>query len=252
MSAFGSGVICSESPGSQLPTLMQSSGAPVNAVDPAALAGFFPVQPSFIPGLAPGTGAADGVSPSNALPSRLQLLQDAVRLCAVTPVTHDDKLDLLLSMMSSMFKVMLLDQVLGHSRGSSQMSSLPFSSTSASSASCGDGQTAPAAAQFKCPACPITKPPLTEKSFRKHIQAWKEKVRGGVSRRQPKPGSCPGIRSLQHPLVAGLEGGIVERVDQTVDHTVTLLKPGANLAHTAMGTGNFQRDHDYFDSLLQH
>ena len=251
MSAFGSGVNCSESPGSQQQVLMQSSDAPVIAVDPAAFTGFIPMQPSFIQGLAPGSSAADGVSPSNALPSRLQLLQDAVQLCSVTPVTRDDKLDLLLSMMSSMFKVMLLDQVLGQSRGSSPLS-LQYSSSSASSASCGDGQTAPAAAQFKCPACPITKPPLTEKSFRKHIQAWKEKVRGGVSRRQPKPGSCPGIRSLQHPLVAGLAGGIVERVDQIVDHTVTLLKPGANLAHTAMGTGNFQRVQAYFDSLLPH
>jgi hypothetical protein len=64
-------------------------------------------------------------------------------------------------------------------------------------------------------------------------------------------GSCPGIRSLDHPLVAKLSGEIEQRVDQVVDHTMSLLSPGASAAHTPGGTGNFRQVQAYFDQLVR-
>ncbi len=233
----------------------------------------------------------------NAIPSRVQVLHEALQLCSASPSTRDDKMDLLLAMMTSMFKLMLLDHAVGPSGGSS-----PFSlrqSGSNTSASSGGGPSSPhlgpdgfatavnavahfqasgqsssgsavnagaplpgqshtaaalpAAAHFICPTCPSSKPPLTEKSFNKHIEAWKQKVRrpqGGVSAtRRVKAGSCPGIRSLDHPLIAGLEGAIEDRVDSVADHAMSLLTPGAGAAHTPAGTGNYIRVQAYFEHL---
>jgi hypothetical protein len=54
---------------------------------------------------------------------------------------------------------------------------------------------------------------------------------------------------LNHPLVAGLTGPIQDRVDYVVDHTQTLLSPGAGAAHTPAGTGNFIRVQAFFAHL---
>jgi len=255
----------------------------------SAIPGVIPVQPPHIQNLPPAASLSNVPAVLRALPSRLEVLQEALQLCSAAPTTRDDKMDLLLSMMTSMFKLMLLDHVGGPSGGSSPLSlRLSSSNTSASSgggpssphfgpdssataviagahlhASVPDlsapavnagthiqGQPPAAAAHFVCPTCPTSKAPLTEKSFNKHIQAWKQKVRGGVSAsRKVKSGSCPGIRCLDHPLVAGLTGSIHERVDAVVDHTMSLLSPGASAAHTPAGTGNFRRVKAYFDYL---
>ncbi len=240
---------------------MDSGEAPGIGVDAAAVPiqrGYIHMQPSQVQNLPPAAALSAGSSALYALPNRMQLLQEAVQLSTVAPSTPDGKMDLLLSMMSSMFKLMLLDVVEGHSRGLSPLSLLlSGSNSSASSGSdvnsptIGPVHPATAAAHFKCPACPSSNAPITEKSFKKHIEAWKTKVRGGVSRRRSKPGSCPGIQSLQHPLIASLTGDITERVDEVVDHAVSLLTPGANAAHSPMGTGNFQRLQQYFDSLTK-
>ena len=238
------------------------------------------VQPPIIPNLQHFTNGAAAVP---ALPSRIEILQEALQLCTAAPTTRDDKMDLLLSMMTSMFKLMLLDHVGGASGGSSPLSlrvssfhSTPSSGSGANSPHFGrdetpsavvagahfqsapgtgsaananaglHGQPPAAAAHFFCPACPSSKAPLTEKSFNKHILAWKKKA---VSVRKMKPGSCPGIRSLEHPLVAGLQGTVQERVDTVVNHTKSLLTPGASAAHTPAGSGNFQRVEAYFQYL---
>jgi hypothetical protein len=294
---------------------MSASGGGGNDLAPSSSSR--QVSMNFDMGLAPGVNvtntAFSGVIPAqlphvqnlppaavlNAIPSRVQVLQEALQLCSASPATRDDKMDLLLAMMTSMFKLMLLDHVVGPSGGSS-----PFSlrqSGSNSSASSGGGpssphlgpdftatavtavahfqastqsssgsavnagaplpgqshtaaalQKKPAAAHFICPTCPSGTPPLTEKSFNKHIEAWKLKVRrpqGGVSARKVKGGSCPGIRSLNHPLIAGLEGSIETRVDTVADHTKGLLTPGASAAHTPAGTGNYIRVQEYFAQL---
>jgi|LauGreDrversion4_2_1035121.scaffolds.fasta_scaffold21788_2 hypothetical protein len=254
------------------------AGSAPGMVDPISVTpGVIPVQPSHIQNLPPAASLSNVSAVLHALPSRMEVLQEALQLCSAAPSTRDDKLDLLLSMMTSMFKLMLLDHV-GPSTGSSPLSlRLSSSNTSASS---GGGPSSPhfgpdssataviagaqlqasgpgmpsqpltAAAHFICPTCPSSKAPLTEKSFNKHILAWKQKVKGGVSAcRKVKTGSCPGIRSLDHPLVAGLSGAIQERVDTVVDHTVSLLSPGASAAHTPAGTGNFRRVQAYFDYL---
>jgi hypothetical protein len=235
-------------------------------VDDAPVFGYIPPQSPQIEQVQPTAAIANDMTTTNALPSRFALLQEAVQLSSKVPATRDEKMDLLLSMMSSMFKLMLLDQIVGQSGGMSPMSLLTSSSnTSGSSgpfpisppiapvASGTDAahimESGHAAAHFMCPVCPSTNAPITEKSFKKHIEAWKTKVRGGVSRRKDKPDSCPGIRSLSHPLIAGLRGDITARVDHVVDQTVSLLTPGANAAHTSTGTGNFQRVQQYFESL---
>jgi hypothetical protein len=271
MSAFESGENGSVMSCHEQQILMDAALAPGVNGDVAAIPGFIPMQSPQVQNLPPASSITNGSSISNALPSRMQLLQEAVQLSTITPTTREDKMDLLLAMMTSMFKLLLLDQIVGQSGGSSPLSLL-LSSSNTSASSGGDpssptigpgqpataaiqvpGQATTAAAHFICPACPSSNAPLTEKSFNKHIQAWKKKVRGGVSsthaRRKEKPGSCPGIRSLSHPLVAGLQGDITARVDQVVDHTVSLLSPGANAAHTSVGTGNFRRVQQYFDFL---
>ena len=275
--------------------------APGVNVTNTAFSGVIPAQSPHVQNLPPAAVL-------NAIPSRVQVLQEALQLCSASPSTRDDKMDLLLAMMTSMFKLMLLDHVVGPSGGSS-----PFSlrqSGSNTSASSGGGpssphlgpdfiatavtavahfqasgqsssgsavdagaplpgqshtaaalqknpaaalQKKPAAAHFICPTCPSGTPPLTEKSFNKHIEAWKQKVRrpqGGVSAtRKVKGGSCPGIRSLNHPLIAGLQGTIETRVDTVADHTKGLLTPGASAAHTPAGTGNYIRVQEYFAHL---
>ena len=237
-------------------TVMDAGEAPSYGDDVAAVPlqrGYIHMQTSQVQNLPPATAFSSGSSASMVLPNRMQLLQEAVQLSTVAPSTRDEKMDVLLSMMSAMFKLMLLDAVEGRSGGSSPLSLL-LSSTN-SSASSGVDPSSPsehpatAAAHFMCPACPSSNHPITEKSFKKHIEAWKKKIRGGVSRRKSKPGSCPGILNVSHPLVAGLKGDVTHRVDEVVDHTVSLLTPGANAAHTPTGTGNFQRVQQYFDFL---
>lgn len=291
MSAFSGGGNDLVSASSPIQVPMDSAiGSAPGVIDRISVVpGVIPVQPSHIQNLPPATSHCNGSAVPHTLPSRMEVLQEALQLCSAAPSTRDDKMDLLLSMMTSMFKLMLLDHVGGSSRGSSPLSlHLSSSNTSASSgggpsspsfgpdtsatavvvgahfqASGADmsasavntvahssGQPPTAAAHFICPTCPSSKAPLTEKSFNKHIQAWKQKVRGGVSAsRKVKTGSCPGIRSLDHPLVAGLSGAIQERVDTVVDHTVSLLSPGASAAHTPAGTGNFRQVQAYFDFL---
>jgi hypothetical protein len=229
---------------------------------------YIPTQPPHIQQMQPAMAIANDMSTTNALPSRMALLQEAVQLSSKVPSTRDEKMDLLLSMMTSMFKLMLLDQVVGQSGGMSPLSLHVSSSNTSGSSGAFPGSPfiepvtsgtdaahnmAPghAAAHFMCPVCPSTNAPITEKSFKKHIEAWKTKVRGGVARRKDKPESCPGIRCLSHPLIAGLRGDITERVDHVVDTAVSMLTPGANAAHTPMGTGNFQRVQQYFESLTK-
>ena len=294
MSASGGGNDLAPS-SSSLPVSMSSDMglAPGVNVTNTAFSGVIPAQSPHVQNLPPAAVL-------NAIPSRVQVLQEALQLCSASPSTRDDKMDLLLAMMTSMFKLMLLDHVVGPSGGSS-----PFSlrqSGSNTSASSGGGPSSPhlgpdgfatavnavahfqasgqsssgsavnagallpgqshtaaalqkksAAAHFICPTCPSSKPPLTEKSFNKHIEAWKQKVRrpqGGVSAtRKVKGGSCPGIRSLNHPLIAGLQGTIEARVDTVADHTKSLLTPGASAAHTPAGTGNYIRVQEYFSHL---
>jgi len=251
--------------------------------------GFIPLLPPHVQQLPPAPLLSNPPVVIPAIPSRMQVLQEALQLCTAAPSSRDDKMDLLLSMMTSMFKLMLLDHITA-SGGSSPLSlRLSSSNTTASSSggpssphlgpdtsastviigahlqasqpnvtgSAGNadagmqGQSLAAAAHFRCPTCPSSKAPLTEKSFNKHILAWKKKVRVGVgASRKVKSGSCPGIRCLDHPLVAGLSGSIEERVDQVVDHTMSLLSPGASAAHTPSGTGNFRQVQAYFDQLV--
>lgn len=254
-------------------------------------AGVIPQQPSHVQGLPPAPLHPNLPVFMPAIPSRMQVLQEALQLCTAAPTSRDDKMDLLLSMMTSMFKLMLLDHVAasgGSSPHSLRLSSSDTGTTASSSGgpsspnlgpntsastvivgahlqasqpnltgSSGNadgrmpGQSLAAAAHFRCPTCPLSKAPLTEKSFNKHILAWKQKVRGGVgASRKVKSGSCPGIRCLDHPLVAHLSGRIEERVDQVVDHTMSLLSPGASAAHTPGGTGNFRHVQAFFDQLV--
>ena len=175
-----------------------------------AFSGVIPAQSPHVQNLPPAVVL-------NAVPSRVQVLQEALQLCSASPSTRDDKMDLLLSMMTSMFKLMLLDHVGGASGGSSPLSLRISSLNTTTSSGSGSNsphfgpdasptavvagahfQTAPgtgsaanasaglygqppaAAAHFFCPACPSSKAPLTEKSFNKHILAWKKKVIGGV------------------------------------------------------------------------
>ena len=291
MSASGGGNDLAPS-SSSLPVSMSSDMglAPGVNVTTPAFSGVISAQSPHVQNLPPAVVL-------NAVPSRVQVLQEALQLCSASPTTRDDKMDLLLAMMTSMFKLMLLDHVVGPSGDSS-----PFSlrqSGSNTSASSGGGPSSPhfgpevsatavnavahfqasgpsssgsavnagaplpgqshtaaarsAAAHFICPTCPSSKPPLTEKSFNKHIEAWKQKVRrpqGGVSAtRKVKAGSCPGIRSLDHPLIAGLQGAMEDRVDEVADTAMSLLTPGASAAHTPAGTGNFRRVQAYFNHL---
>lgn len=255
--------------------------------------GFIPLLPPHVQQLPPAPLLSNPPVVIPAIPSRMQVLQEALQLCTAAPSSRDDKMDLLLSMMTSMFKLMLLDHVAA-SGGSSPLSLRLSSSDTGTTASSSGGPSSPnlvphtsastvivgahlqasqpnvtgtaghadvvhmpgqsfaAAAHFRCPTCPPSKAPLTEKSFNKHILAWKKKVRSGVSAgRKEKSGSCPGIRSLDHPLVAGLTGEIEQRVDQVVDHTMSLLSPGASAAHTPGGTGNFRQVQAYFDQLVR-
>jgi hypothetical protein len=255
-------------------------------------AGVIPQLPPHVQGLPPAPLLSNVPELIPAIPSRMQILQEALQLCTATPSSRDDKMDLLLSMMTSMFKLMLLDHVAA-SGGSSPLSLRLSSSDTGTTASSNGGPSSPnlgpntsastvivgahlqasqpnltgtagnadvrmpgqslaAAAHFRCPTCPPSKAPLTEKSFNKHILAWKQKVRSGVgASRKVKSGSCSGIRCLDHPLVAGLSGRIEERVDQVVDHTMSLLSPGASAAHTPGGTGNFRQVQAYFDQLVR-
>ena len=157
-------------------------------VDHAPEFAYIPTQSPQIQQMQPITAIANDMTTTNALPSRMSLLQEAVQLSSQVPSTRDEKMDLLLSMMSSMFKLMLLDQIVGQSGGMSPLS-LHVSSSNTSSSSGAFPSSPPiapvtsgtdaahnmapghAAAHFMCPVCPSTNAPITEKSFKKHIEA---------------------------------------------------------------------------------
>jgi hypothetical protein len=97
--------------------------------------------------------------------------------------------------------------------------------------------------QFKCPVCPRhMKTPLTEKGFYKHVMAWKGLSGASATGKKKKKSSCPGIS--HHPKFNRASG-----VEGVINHTLSLLTPGANAAH-GEGTGNHHKVDAYFAQLF--
>ena len=224
-----------------------------------------PMQPPFVQSLPPAPAFAAQSSALPPLPNRLQLLNEGVALCSAIPTSRDEKMDHMFLMLGTMFKLMLLDTISGRSAPLSptQCFSSACSGTTTSSSSSGDissiaavcsslqlePKVEKAAAVFRCPACPQTATLLTEEGFYKHVKKWRIlKDPTGRTRKHRSSAHCPGIRS-DHPLLARFEGDEASRVDQLVSAVLSLLNPGANLAHTAAGTGNHVRVQQFFETL---
>ena len=119
-------------------------------------------------------------------------------------------------------------------------------SPAAGASQSGRGPSPPAC--FTCPLCSET---LCEKSFTKHIKEWPKKAAKIVEGRRLRKEKCPGICSVDHPLLrltTGV-GDLVARVETLVSIVCRMMTPGAYKAHRPEGTGNESRVQAYFDML---
>lgn len=208
-----------------------------------------PSHSDHVDGVIPNTGHAHSASSPVMLNSfasvqftRQQILRNVMQTCSQVQEhpSMESKVNGLTVLIGQMAQLLLLEQNGGDG---SPLSWVTFSSDGTGN---GDGAalvssdrhvTRPSAIKlFKCPACPVNKPPLTEKGFYKHVLAWRGKSRNG--KRKP---ACPGIRSR---LVFGIDE------QEVISSTLRLLNPGANAAHGG-GTGNHVNVADYLSTVCR-
>ena len=102
-----------------------------------------------------------------------------------------------------------------------------------------------------CFTCPLCNEILCEKSFTKHIKEWPKKAAKIVAGRRIRKEKCPGICSVDHPLLRlTTAGDLAARVATLVSIVCKMMTPGAYKAHSPEGTGNEFKVQAYFDHLL--
>lgn len=138
-------------------------------------------------------------------PSREEILE-AISLGAVSDGTTESKVNSMQRQLNVVLRLLLSKYSSSPSPRFSSGTPSPTLANSSRDASRGPP------ANFVCPVCNER---LTEKAFVRHIQKWPSKAAGGRVRK----GSCPGIRSLSHPLLQQFDDtvGIVGCVQQLVD-----------------------------------
>jgi hypothetical protein len=170
-------------------------------------------------------------------PSRAEILE-AISLVAVSDGTTESKVNGMQRQLNVVLRLLLSKYSSSPSPRFSSGTPSPTLANGSRDASRGPP------ANFVCPVC---HEPLTEKAFVRHIQKWPTKAAGGRVRK----GSCPGIRSLSHPLLQHFDeaDGIVGCVQQLVDGVCKLTEPGSYRAHSSDGTGNDSKVNAYFAAL---
>lgn len=201
-----------------------------------------PMLSDLVDGVIPhsfGGPQVQSPSPLISFPSRSEIIREAISICSqhASLGSLEAKVDTMTSLVGKMLQLLLVE----HNSTSPLTWATGSSNTSGASAALCSSSSVKSRQLFKCPVCPRSKPPLTEKGFHKHVLSWKSKARG-LGRK--KPNSCPGI-------LAAVEkrGGDADRVDSVVNTALSMMNRGSNAAH-GEGTGNHVRMENYFHDLM--
>jgi hypothetical protein len=169
------------------------------------------------------------------MPPTAAEISEVMRFARTSPTskTNEDRLGNIEKQMSLMMRMML--KLMQQSTSSSSSSSLRSSSSSSIRGRSGSPHLP---AVFQCPVCDT--PPMTEKSFYKHIKSLMDR---DSNQRCRMP--------VGHPLLQSFEGSHEQQLQAFVNSVRRKIRPGSNVAHTEGGTGNHLLLSGYFTELLK-